>query len=177
MFFGNSKKKTQRKLDELCYAVDIFIQVHYVRERSNDRYKFNTLTLKDDPERRKLQEWLAENGSPEQFSELCILFLNKTGKEESYITDQARLEKGYFARIRNSDSFLPSKSEVTTLCFAMKLNIEESRALLKSAGYALTNSEKSDLTIRYFIENNLYSIDDLNYVLKKLCETTLEHIQ
>ena len=123
-----------------------------------------------------MQEWLEENGNPQHFPELCILFLNRTGKDESCICDRAHLEKGYFSKLKNSDDFLPSKSEAVALCLAMRLNIEESRGLLKSAGYALTNSEKSDLTIRYFIENSLYSINDLNYVLDKVCETTLEDI-
>lgn len=175
--FGKTKKKSQKQLDELCYEVDIFIQVHFVREHNNDRYKFNTLILKDDPKRQKLQEFLAENNNPESFSELCMLFLKKSGKDETYISDKAYLEKGYFTNIRNSDSFLPTKSEAVALCLAMKLNIEEARILLRSAGHALKNSEKSDLTIRYFIENDLYNIDELNYVLDKLCDTKLEKIQ
>ena len=56
----------------------------------------------------------------------------------------------------------------------MRLNIEEARALLKSAGYALTNSKESDLVVRYFIENKLHHINDLKYVLDALCETSLE---
>ena len=58
----------------------------------------------------------------------------------------------------------------------MRLNIEEARVLLKSAGHGLSNSEKADLTVRYFIENDLYNIDELNYVLEKLCDTVLEKI-
>jgi hypothetical protein len=176
MFFNN-KKKSQKQLDELCSKAEIFVQVHYVRERSSDRYKFNILTLKDDPERQKVAEWLEEHGNPTEFSAICLLFLNQSGKEESVICDRAGLEKGYFGKLRNSTTFHPSKPEAVSLCLAMKLNIEESRLLLKSAGYALTNSEKPDLIIRYFIENNLYHIDDLNYVLDKLCSTTLEGVK
>lgn len=174
--FGKTKKKSQKQLDELCYEVDIFIQVHFVRERGNERYKFNTLILKDDPRRQALQELLTQNGNPESFSDLCILFLQKSGKDESSICDKAHLDRGYFSNIRNSDSFLPSKSEAVALCLAMKLNIEEARLLLKSAGHGLSNSEKADLTVRYFIENDLHNIDELNYVLEKLCDTVLEKI-
>jgi len=174
--FGKTKKKSQKQLDELCYEVDIFIQVHFVREHGHDRYKFNTLILKDDPKRQELQEFLAQNGQPERFSDLCILFLQKSGKDETAVCDRAHLEKGYFSNIRNSDSFLPSKSEAIALCLAMRLNIQEARVLLRAAGHGLSNSEKADLTVRYFIENDLYNIDELNYVLEKLCDTTLEKI-
>ena len=92
------------------------------------------------------------------------------------VCDRAHLDKGYFSNIRNSDSFLPSKSEAVALCLAMKLNIEEARVLLKSAGHGLSNSEKSDLAVRYFLENDLHNIDELNYVLEKLCDTVLEKL-
>lgn len=56
MFFRSSKKKSQKKLDELCTQADIFIQVHFVRERNGERYKFKTLSLKDNPEWTALEE-------------------------------------------------------------------------------------------------------------------------
>ena len=174
MLFRNSKKNIQRRLNESCSDVNIFIQVHYVRERDGDRYKFNILTLKDDPEREKLAEWLAENGNPSSFSELCHLFQKKSGKDETHICDRANLDKNYFSKMKDSDSFQPTKGEAISLCLAMRLNIEEARALLKSAGYALTNSKESDLVVRYFIENKLHHINDLKYVLDALCETSLE---
>ena len=65
--FGKTKKKSQKQLDELCYEVDIFIQVHFVRERGNERYKFNTQILKDDPKRKELQEFHTQNNKQEKF--------------------------------------------------------------------------------------------------------------
>ena len=164
MFFRSSKKKSQKKLDELCTQADIFIQVHFVRERNGERYKFKTLSLKDNPEWTALEELLAENGNPESFS------------DENIIADRAGLENGYFTKLQNTDSYRPSKQETVLLCLAMCLNIEEAKVLLKSAGYALSNSEKSDLVIRYFLENQLYKTSDLDYVLNKLCETDLASI-
>lgn len=174
MFFKSSKKKLQKKLDELCTQADIFIQVHYVRESNTAHDKFHSLISKDDPNRRNLLEFLAENGNPEEFAPLCLLFLKRTEKDENQISDLAHLEKGYFTRLRTADSFFPSRGEVLLVCFAMKLNAEESRVLLKSAGYVLSNSNKADLIIRYFIESGNYSLSDLDYVLKQLCDITLE---
>lgn len=174
MFFRRSKKKLQKKLDELCTQAAIFVQVHYVRESNTAHDKFHSLISKDDPDRRNLAEFLEENGNPEGFVPLCLLFLKQTNRDENQISDLARLEKGYFARLRTADSFFPSRGEVLLLCFAMKLNAGESRLLLKSAGYALSNSKQADLVIRYFIESSHYSLSDLDYVLKKLCDITLE---
>lgn len=177
MFFRNSKKKSQKKLDELCQSVRIFIQVHFVPQRNSDPYKFNILSLKNDPDREKLQEFLAEHGNPDDFSSLCLLFLEQTGKDENYICDRSNLERGFFSKLHSDSDYRPSKPEVIALCFAMNLNIEEARVLLKSAGYALTNSSESDLIIRYFIEEKNYSLSELDYVLKQLCDTKLEEME
>lgn len=175
MFFNKSRKKTGKQLAQLCRQADTFIQVHYVRERNDERHKYNFLSLKDDPDRAALIEWLEAHGNPETFNEVCQLFLSRASAEEDTICERAHLERGYFSKLKNP-TFRPTKCEAVSICFAMKLNLEETRALLKSADYALSNSAKSDLVIRYFIENENYHIDDLNYVLEQLCETTFASI-
>lgn len=176
MCFFNSKKKNIKRLNQLCGEVAIFIQVHYVRERNSERYKYNVLALKENPEREALQVLLDENDHPETFSDLVLMFFQQSNKDENAILEKAQLPKGYFSKLRDSKTFRPSKPEALALCIALKLNMEECRVLLKSAEYALSNSSETDLTVRYFIENQLYSISDLNYVLDKLHETSLEQL-
>ena len=54
MSIFNFKTKTiNKRYEEHCEEARSFIQVHYVRERGSDRYAFNTLTIKSDPEREK----------------------------------------------------------------------------------------------------------------------------
>ena len=173
MFFKNSKKKALRRLEELCNQTEIFIQVHYVPEQNHERHSLSTLTLKDDPVRQELYRWIEENGNPQTFAELCLLFLAKTKKDENRICDKAGLDRNYFSALAAADTYQPSKGEVFALCLAMCLTFEESKLLLKSAGYSIKNSSKAELTVRYFIENEIYQIDMLNQVLQKLFETSL----
>lgn len=175
MFFS-SKKKIQKRRDSLCREADIFIQVHFVRERNSEKYKFNTLTLKSDPERDKVSEWYASHNNPEGYSQIVSAYYKDLGKDASAIFEKGVLEKEYFSKIEKSLSYVPAKSEVIVVCFAFKLSLEASRALLKSAGYALSNSEKSDLIIRFFLENGNYNVHDLNYVLIKICDIKLRDI-
>ena len=49
--FGTSKKKLLKKRQALCSEAEVFMQVHYVREHNSAKNKFNTLPLKDDPDR------------------------------------------------------------------------------------------------------------------------------
>lgn len=175
MFF-RSKKKKQKRRAALCKEAEIFIQVHFVRERNSERYKFNTLSLKSDPERDKVAEWYDSHDNPETYSAVATAYFKDSSKDEAAFCTSLLLEKDYFTKLEKNLSYVPSKGEAITICFGFKLNYEASRALLKSAGYALTNSEKSDLIVRFFLESNNYSINDLNYVLEKICDIKLKDI-
>ena len=175
MFFS-SKKKIKKRRDNLCREADIFIQVHFVRERNSEKYKFNTLSLKSDPERDKVNEWYNAHNNPDKYSEIVLAYYKDLGRDSSDLFEKGILEKDYFAKLEKSLSYVPSKGEAVIVCFAFKLSLEASRALLKSADYALSNSEKTDLVIRYFLENNNYDIHDLNYVLIKICDIKLRDI-
>ena len=175
MFF-NSKKKVKKRRDALCIEANTFIQVHYVRERSTGKYKFNTLTLKSDPERDKVAAWYEEHNNPTTYSDISYTYFKDCGKDENTICEKYLLEKGYFSKILSNPSYHPSKGEAITICFAFHLSFEASKALLKSADYALTNSEKSDLIVRFFLEKENYNINDLNYVLQKITEVKLKDL-
>lgn len=175
MFFSNKKKKKKRR-ENLCREAEIFIQVHYVRERNNERYKYNTLSLKSDPDRDKVIEWYTSHDNPDSFSEVICTLLDESSKDAKAICDKMVLDKDYFEKLRQNKEYIPSKGEAVILCFAFHLTYEAARALLKTAEYSLTNSSRQDLIIRYFLENRNYSLTDLNFVLSNLCEIKIKDI-
>ena len=99
------------------------------------------------------------------FSETLLKLIDKRGKKDSEIYKKANLSKQHFSKIRNNPHYKPTKPTAVALALALELNLEETRDLIGRAGYALTNSSKFDLIIRYFIEQKCYNVVEINMVL------------
>lgn len=175
--FNFKKKKIKKKREQLCREAEIFIQVHFVRESPTDeKHKYNTLALKSDPDRDACAEWYASHNNPETFSDIVMAYLKDTEKSEASLCEKYQLEKNFFSTLRSEKTYHPSKGEAIIMAFAFRLNLEETKALLKSAEHSLSNSSKSDLIIRFFIDKKEYGIGDLNYVLDKFCEVKIKDL-
>lgn len=170
-----SRKFSNKKRDLYCEDAKIFIQVHYIRERGNEKYAFNTLTLKTDSERDKCDEWYASHGNPDNFTEIVKLYVNEKKLNSMDICSEYGLDTKTFSHF-SATACPVEKWEAVAICLGLNLNVYESRTLLKTAGYALTNSSETDLIIRYCIENEIYSYEDINYILNKICDRTLNEI-
>jgi len=99
------------------------------------------------------------------FTETLLKLIDKTGKKDSEIYKKANVSKQHFSKIRNNPHYKPTKPTAIALALALELSLEDTRDLIGRAGYALTNSSKFDLIIRYFIENRNYNIVEINCVL------------
>ena len=99
------------------------------------------------------------------FSETLLRLIDKKGKKDSEVYKKANLSKQHFSKIRNNPDYKPTKPTAVALALALELDIEETKDLIGRAGYALTNSSKFDLIIRFFIEQNNYNVVDINLAL------------
>ena len=99
------------------------------------------------------------------FTERLLQLIDQTGKKDSEIYKKANISKQHFSKIRNNPGYKPTKPTAVSLAIALELNLAETRDLIGRAGFALTNSSKFDLIIRYFIENRNYNIVEINVVL------------
>lgn len=173
MFSYFKNKKNNRRRSEYVDDVKIFIQVHFVRERSSERYKYNTLSLKTDPERDACREWYEEHNNPTSFADIVNIYLDEKKINLNNIISSYKLDKD----VLNFDEAHPiNKGDAVAVCLGLKLNFAESKALLKTAGHALTNSSEADLIIRYCIENGIYDYGDISYLLSDICSTNLKEL-
>lgn len=99
------------------------------------------------------------------FTETLLKLIDKTGKKDSEIYKKALLSKQHFSKIRKNPDYKPTKSTAIALALALELDLEAAKDLIGRAGYALTNSSKFDLIIRYFIEQGIYNIVQINTAL------------
>lgn len=69
--------------------------------------------------------------------------------DEVEIYKKADIDRKLFSKIRTQPDYHPNKNTLLKLCLAMNLDTDETENLLKSAGYSLSKSLRSDLILRY----------------------------
>jgi len=107
------------------------------------------------------------------FTETLLKLIDKTGKKDSAIYKKANISKQHFSKIRNNPNYKPTKSTAIALALALELDLEATKDLIGRAGYALTNSSKFDLIIRYFIEQGNYNVVEINIALYEFDQSIL----
>ena len=107
------------------------------------------------------------------FTETLLKLIDKTGKKDSEIYKKANLSKQHFSKIRNNPDYKPTKQTAIALALALELDVEQTKDLIGRAGYALSNSSKFDLIIRYFIEQGNYNVVEINLALYEFDQSLL----
>jgi hypothetical protein len=88
---------------------------------------------------------------------------------------RAWIDKRLYSKILTTGNYKPKKETAIAFGFALRLSIMEFNGLLKTAGYALSDSSISDLVVHFCIEHELWDIADVNALLfqagqKVLCQ-------
>ena len=78
--------------------------------------------------------------------------------------------KGTFSKIRREKQKDTQRQTALALCIGLKLNLEEAEKFLSLLGYKFRASKKQEIAVKWFIENGIYNIDDINETLMKLGE-------
>jgi O-acetyl-ADP-ribose deacetylase (regulator of RNase III)/transcriptional regulator with XRE-family HTH domain len=103
----------------------------------------------------------------ESFSEMLLRLIDEKGYTDPQVYKAANVKRQTFSKIKNKnkDGYMPTKETIVSLAMAMQLNYDELIDLLKSAGIALANNNKFDLIVRYYFENGIYDLYEMNIVI------------
>ncbi|MDO4467523.1 MAG: hypothetical protein Q4C49_11070 [Bacillota bacterium] len=126
----------------------------------------------DLPKKKKLDRLLENMHS--SFSDKLLSYIRDSKFDEVEVYKRARMDRKLFSKIRSDANYHPRKKTVIRLILALELSIQQAKDLLNSAGYSFSNSNKFDLIIKFFIEQNMYDIALINEALIEYKENPLD---
>ena len=152
-------------VEEKIYAVEREMRHRNQRRRRDEdaRISCKAMPCASETMALSLEEMLKKEDAG--FTETLLKLIDERGKKDSEIYKKANLSKQHFSKIRNNPRYKPTKPTAIALALALELDLEQTRDLIGRAGYALTNSSKFDLIIRYFIEQKNYNVVEINVAL------------
>ena len=103
----------------------------------------------------------------ETFSERLLRLIDASGMTDVEAYKRAGVDRKLFSKIRTDRSYHPKSRLVYAFIFVLRLNLDDARDLLASAGYSISPASEFDLVMQYCIEEG-FDIDTVNEILYAL---------
>ena len=106
------------------------------------------------------------NNMDKGFADTLFYFIDKKGISDVECYKNSNVDKKTFSKIKCNKDYKPSKKTAVSFAIGLRLTLEEANYLLKTAGFSLSNCNKFDVIIQYFLTTGKYNnIFDVNEVL------------
>lgn len=116
-----------------------------------------------DSKQRELEDFISQKD--ETFSHMLLRMIDERGMSDVEAYKKAHVDRRLFSKIRSDKDYKPSKDTVILFILSLNLNLDDAFDLLQRAGYALSSSNKFDLIIQFFIEEEIYDFFLINQAL------------
>ncbi len=111
-----------------------------------------------------LSDLLSDMDKP--FGETLLAYIDKKGITDVEAYKRSNVSRKVFSKIKCNKYYQPSKVTAVSFAIGLRLDIDETEHLLRTAGLCLSDSNTFDIIIEYFIVTGNYkSIHDVNDVL------------
>ena len=101
----------------------------------------------------------------ESFSQMLLRLIDEANMSDAQCYKLANVDRKLFSKIRSDAAYRPSKTTVLAFALALQLSLEQTECLLRTAGYALSHSQKLDRIVEYCIRRGVYNVHTVNEVL------------
>jgi O-acetyl-ADP-ribose deacetylase (regulator of RNase III) len=103
--------------------------------------------------------------SKETFMMKLFKWIDELQLTDVEVYKKANIDRKLFSKMRSNLNYRPSKETAIALAIALELDLDDTRDLIRKAGYDLSDDINFDLIIRYCIEHNIYNIYQVNEIL------------
>ena len=129
------------------------------------------IAFSSEPKTLSLEDRVSNLG--ESFQARLLRMIDERGMTDPEVYKRANVDRTLFSKIRCSENYIPKKKTIAALAIALRLNLDETKDLLASAGLVLTNNSKADVIVSFCIENGIYDIFEVNALLFKFDQPIL----
>ena len=174
MFFRKIfRTKNLKEKDRLILKeVVAFVRENYVEIKPKENVKkFSAVSVDDEKDKladaRKYIKELAvvEDTIGETFAQAVQEIAKDKFVRLVDVYKRVNIDRRIISKLKKDKKYQPSRSTAILIAIGLRLNIEETNALLMKAGYALSHSRVEDLIVEFFIRRKIYDLYLINLAL------------
>ena len=158
-------KDKLRKYIEENYERPIIRKVKYQAKKSLEN--FDAMCCETGAAYMDINTYIKQKDKYNDFQTMLFKLIDERNLKDSDVYNKVHIDRRLFSKIRNDNTYHPSKETIILLGLSLELNEEEIENLLDSAAYSLPKNNYYDLIIRFCFINKIYKISKVNDLLEE----------